>query len=328
MNMPPLSAEQMQVVNGTNDARHWAGYIDRHRNHNDATEDGLPIVRMRGVHYVFRPYVNDVRSASFLGHGGRTWEVRTLDGRVLKSNDVWCQGDIPLALRAMLPDNAEKINDEYEPVMVPTDECQHVLEQLSIFGHPTYAVDFTVTRETVEHDGKQYTEETDAESRHEAPMHESHVWSSVVRNVVQPKNWVARGFSVGQSREIDGVQKVIVESRERNGPHATTFADGLMQQVQDGWHTVMIDVDHACRLVRSSTPGHYHLYIDVAMPWWRYRRLLRALKNCGIIEPGYYSASVARKATHVRLPWVRKADIETRRSEARQDDAEKDGEMF
>ena len=29
-----------------------------------------------------------------------------------------------------------------------------------------------------------------------------------------------------------------------------------------GFHTIMLDIDMAARLVESSTPGHFHLYID------------------------------------------------------------------
>lgn len=72
-------------------------------------------------------------------------------------------------------------------------------------------------------------------------------------------------------------------------------------------HTVMLDLDVPAYLVPSSTPGHTHLYIDVAIPWRQYKRLLRLLAKVGVIEKGYYRASVARKGTHLRLPGVSKA---------------------
>lgn len=75
---------------------------------------------------------------------------------------------------------------------------------------------------------------------------------------------------------------------------------------RENMHTVAIDVDHPVRLIESTTLGHYHLLIDVPMPWWKYRRLLKALKVAGIIEPGYYSAAVGRRATFLRMPWVKK----------------------
>lgn len=70
---------------------------------------------------------------------------------------------------------------------------------------------------------------------------------------------------------------------------------------EDGLHRPAIDVDLPCRLVESRTPGHYHLYIDQPMRWWRYRLLLRALVLAGVVERGYYKASVRRRQTHLRL---------------------------
>lgn len=65
-------------------------------------------------------------------------------------------------------------------------------------------------------------------------------------------------------------------------------------------HSVAIDIDRPTLLVRSRTPGHYHLYVDVAVSWEKYEKLLLALKDCGVIEPGYYRASVQNKATYLR----------------------------
>ena len=74
------------------------------------------------------------------------------------------------------------------------------------------------------------------------------------------------------------------------------------------WHTPMLDIDLPARLVPSSTEGNFHLYIDAPMKWGTYLKLLKALAETGIIQKGYYEASVARKATTLRLPWVRKSE--------------------
>lgn len=70
-----------------------------------------------------------------------------------------------------------------------------------------------------------------------------------------------------------------------------------------GIHTPILDIDVPARLIESSTPGHSHLYIDVPMPWRKYRRLLKALYKAGLIEKNYYKLSVKRKGTHLRPPW-------------------------
>jgi len=72
-------------------------------------------------------------------------------------------------------------------------------------------------------------------------------------------------------------------------------------------HAPAIDLDVPAYLIPSSTPGHSHLYLDTPMPWWKYRLLLRVLTFVGILEPGYYKASVRRRATHLRRPGVTKS---------------------
>lgn len=74
----------------------------------------------------------------------------------------------------------------------------------------------------------------------------------------------------------------------------------------DGMHAITLDIDHPAALYPSSSLGHYHLYIDVALPWWRYKILLRALAWAGVIEKGYRDASFHKRGSFLRLPWVSK----------------------
>jgi hypothetical protein len=83
----------------------------------------------------------------------------------------------------------------------------------------------------------------------------------------------------------------------------TASAD-LLQRV----HRPVLDIDLPAQLVPSSTPGHFHLYLDVEVPHGAYMALLEALAAAGIIERGYCNASRERGYTAVRLPWVRKDD--------------------
>lgn len=91
-------------------------------------------------------------------------------------------------------------------------------------------------------------------------------------------------------------------------------ADVIASQLLDengqptGYHTIALDIDYPARLVPSSTPGHYHLYIDAPVAWDDYKIILDALGNAGVIEPGYANASIDRGATYLRLPWVSKDD--------------------
>lgn len=72
-------------------------------------------------------------------------------------------------------------------------------------------------------------------------------------------------------------------------------------------HAPALDIDNIPVFLReSSTPGHYHLIIDKTMTWAQYKRLLKCLASVGIIEKGYCGASIARKYSALRVPWVRK----------------------
>lgn len=81
-------------------------------------------------------------------------------------------------------------------------------------------------------------------------------------------------------------------------------------QGRPGIHKFMIDVDLPVVVMPSSTPGHWHLYIDVDIEWERYVALLRALAEAGVIEVGYARASIKRGYTSLRPPWIAKREDE------------------
>jgi hypothetical protein len=77
-----------------------------------------------------------------------------------------------------------------------------------------------------------------------------------------------------------------------------------------GMHKVALDIDLPAKLLPSSTPGHWHLYIDRELPWETYTKVLDALAEAGIIETGYARASKIRGYTSVRPPWLPKTEDE------------------
>jgi hypothetical protein len=90
------------------------------------------------------------------------------------------------------------------------------------------------------------------------------------------------------------------DRRRCNGNEANLVSSLL----SDGRHAPVLDIDFDARLVPSRTKGHHHLYLEKPMSWFRYRVLLWALKFCGVVEPGYYRASVQRRMTFCRWrPW-------------------------
>jgi hypothetical protein len=84
----------------------------------------------------------------------------------------------------------------------------------------------------------------------------------------------------------------------------------ILSKNDDAFHRPVLDIDFPAALIPSSTPGHFHLYLDKTLTERAYMRLLDALAEAGIIEQGYASVSEARGYTSARLPWVKKRAVE------------------
>lgn len=76
-------------------------------------------------------------------------------------------------------------------------------------------------------------------------------------------------------------------------------------------HYPVIDLDFPAHLEPSTTPGHYHLYLERPVTWHQYRRLLRSLHQAGIIEKGFCALSIKRGASFVRKPGHKKIVTKT-----------------
>lgn len=74
----------------------------------------------------------------------------------------------------------------------------------------------------------------------------------------------------------------------------------------DGMHMPALDIDLPCRLVPSTTEGHFHLYIDKPMFLETYRKLVEALVEAGIVEGAWVDHLERNKMTTLRLPGRKK----------------------
>ena len=93
-----------------------------------------------------------------------------------------------------------------------------------------------------------------------------------------------------------------LESVEPNLVSSRLYFEGS-QFARGSSHSPVLDIDFAARLVPSSTEGHFHLYLDgLTLSWPEYENLLSALADAGVIERGYFDASVRRQMTCVRPP--------------------------
>lgn len=112
----------------------------------------------------------------------------------------------------------------------------------------------------------------------------SHVFAKLAENV--------DGEYINEAVPVDNLDEAQVVTSQFNNPL--------------GLHRPILDIDFPAKLIESSTPGHYHLYLDKKLTWEQYERLINVLADVGIIEDGYRNASLDRGFTSVRLPWVKK----------------------
>lgn len=63
---------------------------------------------VNGSHFTFHPWNNS--PLAFQGSGGHAFYIIRENGSVLKSNNVWRQGDVPERFREQLPDTARFIS--------------------------------------------------------------------------------------------------------------------------------------------------------------------------------------------------------------------------
>jgi hypothetical protein len=102
--------------------------------------------------------------------------------------------------------------------------------------------------------------------------------------------------------------------REVGHPDDATLVSSFSILTEDGvsvpvpCHLPVLDLDYDAHLEPSTTPGHFHLYLDHHVEHDKYMKLLDALADCGLIEWGYAKASRKRGATFVRVPGVVKGE--------------------
>lgn len=108
----------------------------------------------------------------------------------------------------------------------------------------------------------------------------------------------------GRDLGADDYQPEDTTRREVTDPDDALLVGSRL--VNSDLHAPAIDLDVPARLIPSSTPGHFHLYIDVPMSWEQYDTVLSALAFAGVVEDGYVNASRSREQSFLRRPGVTK----------------------
>lgn len=117
---------------------------------------------------------------------------------------------------------------------------------------------------------------------------------------------VASGRKLYYQQNLDDYEKHGVIGGTPRAVGDVAHSNLISSEIQPGRHMPVIDCDFGIQAVASSTPGHYHLYIDKEMTWEQYKALLNGLLNAGLIEYAWYDNAMNDKRSYVRLPHIRK----------------------
>lgn len=90
-------------------------------------------------------------------------------------------------------------------------------------------------------------------------------------------------------------------------PSEHGYATLVSSKLPNGNHKPVIDLDLPCTLAESSTPGHYHLFIDKEMSFGQFLNILQAMTDAGVVQPGFNRFTREREQAFVRYPGVTKA---------------------
>lgn len=65
---------------------------------------------------------------------------------------------------------------------------------------------------------------------------------------------------------------------------------------------ITLTLDVPAHLLRSTTPGHHHLYLNAPMRWGTYKRLLHTLAKAGVVDPTWTRTCIKGRQSLLRPP--------------------------
>lgn len=75
-------------------------------------------------------------------------------------------------------------------------------------------------------------------------------------------------------------------------------------------HALLLDLDVEHEYWESSTPGHGHLLVNLKLTRQEWQRVMQVLRDVGVISPGYHDHSQRRGFASLRLPWIKKEEVD------------------
>lgn len=263
----------------------WLLAGDRAENRDRWGRHSQQVIRCGGYHYTIGREPSDADYAAnnmygCFGFGGAQIAWRLLaTGEQVGGRNCWGQGTIPAEFRDLLPDNAVRVVSEQE--------------KRSREAMAKWEADWAAKE-------KARAELRASLAPFSASGREHPLPDQVLVHVedMDDDYDAAVGDVRTETRDLDAAN--VVTSKMQ--PYVIHDDSG------EEWHRPVLDLDLDAKLLPSSTPGHFHLYIDSPMRWDTYVALLEALADAEILERGFVDASITRKHTAVRLPWVRKGE--------------------
>jgi hypothetical protein len=114
---------------------------------------------------------------------------------------------------------------------------------------------------------------------------------------------------------LDEYSEDDTEREQMNGPEDANLVGSFTGEytcdrlILDAMHLPLLDLDYSAELIPSSHEGHFHLYLNKPVTWSKYVKVLEALRDAGLIEPGYCDNSIRRGQSFLRTPWTKKPDV-------------------
>ena len=79
-----------------------------------------------------------------------------------------------------------------------------------------------------------------------------------------------------------------------------------------GIHLPLFDFDFQCDLVPSKTKGHFHLYTEKEVDWNKYKKVLEAMAEAGLLEKGWVNKAKKDGRAYLRKPEESEESLATR----------------
>lgn len=118
--------------------------------------------------------------------------------------------------------------------------------------------------------------------------------------------WIAPDLGIKNEPLLVSLIRYRQKKNRRRVPPTSPYANLISSKTTTGKQKPIIDLDFEFEIKPSSTPGHYHLYLNHEISNTRFVVLMAALWFSGVVEMGYAVWSIRRMGNFVRPPGIKK----------------------